>query len=304
MNEERNRCEQLISFFLGEMTEEERSAFEEHISDCSVCREELKQLQEAWNALPYSMDPYEPPAELKAEVLGAIFEDSEGTPHISDGLPQISDQGLELVQKYEHSEERFEAAPPNELARQQLAGHSERPETQPVPAVRIEPVVKRPESMLERVRRRSARYNVAVVLLILLLGYAGWQQLSQWQQASRIQPDMRSPAQVLGAYDLKPFDPSMPAARGQAWLTKQGGTMLLVLQTSGLPELQDEQAYQVWLVKNGDRVNGGTFRVDAQGNGVLTYKIDESQRSFDTIGITLEPDPTGTKPRGKKVLGT
>ncbi|CAG7644465.1 anti-sigma factor domain-containing protein [Paenibacillus allorhizosphaerae] len=300
MNEERNRCEQLISFFLGEMTEEEEKAFERHMSECSDCREELMQLQEAWSVIPYSMDPLEPQAELKVETLGAILDGSEGKPVATEILPEHTER-----LKYQRSEEQSQAVAPYEPSQQAPAVRPEPSEAQPVPAVRYEQVVKRPETVLERIRRRSPRYAAAAVLLVLLLGYAGWLQLSQWQQQDpRAQPDLQLPAHVLGAYNLKPFDPAMPAARGQAWLMKQGGTMQLVLQASGLPELQGEQAYQVWLVKNGDRVNGGTFRVDAQGNGVLTYKIDEAERSFDTIGITLEPDPKGTKPRGKKVLGT
>lgn len=153
--------------------------------------------------------------------------------------------------------------------------------------------------------KRRYRLYAAAVILALALGFAGMAEVSDWRNRSLTHSDnLHLPAEVLERYSLKPFDPAVPAASGQVWLTAKGGSMELVLQTSGLPALKGEQAYQVWLVKNGDRLNCGTFRVDSQGNGVLTYKIEEEERQFDAIGITLEPDSGGSKPRGKKVLGT
>jgi hypothetical protein len=153
--------------------------------------------------------------------------------------------------------------------------------------------------------KRRYRFYAAAAVLALLIGSAGLVEVSQWRNRSLTHSDnLHLPAEVLERYSLKPFDPAVPAASGQVWLTAKGGSMELVLQTSGLPALEGEQAYQVWLVKNGNRLNCGTFRVDSQGNGVLTYKIEEEERLFDAIGITLEPDSGGSKPRGKKVLGT
>lgn len=159
-----------------------------------------------------------------------------------------------------------------------------------------------------RNRRRSGlarKYAVAsAIAALLLLGSAGLYGVSQWQKTSGMQPDLSLPALTVKQISLKSFDTSSPGARGQAFLMQRGSDLQLVLQASGLPELQGEQAYQVWIVKSGNRLNGGTFRVDPQGNGVLTFTFDVDNREFDTIGITLEPDPLGDKPRGKKVLGT
>ncbi|MEB3100594.1 anti-sigma factor [Ferviditalea candida] len=68
--------------------------------------------------------------------------------------------------------------------------------------------------------------------------------------------------------------------------------------------IKGDEAYQVWLIKDGIRHNAGTLRADHQGNGVLTYRLNGDDKAFDAIGITLEPDSHGTRPRGKKVLGT
>jgi hypothetical protein len=247
MNTDSHLCDRLFAIFLGDLTEEEKQAFERHLIACSDCQEELKQLKQTWDTLPYSMDEQEPPPELKSEVLGAI-----------------------------------------------LNGHSN-----------PQPLSSHPIGHHRRRSRTARNYAVAsAIAALLLLGSAGIYGVSHWPKTPEVQSDLSLPAQMVKQISLKSFDASSPGARGQAFLMQKGDSLQLVLQASGLPELQGEQAYQVWIVKSGNRLNGGTFRVDPQGNGVLTFKFDVDNREFDTIGITLEPDPLGTKPRGKKVLGT
>ncbi|UKS27264.1 anti-sigma factor [Paenibacillus sp. HWE-109] len=77
------------------------------------------------------------------------------------------------------------------------------------------------------------------------------------------------------------------------------GTHLLV-QAEKLPELKNNEAYQVWLIKGKDTpVNAGTF-LTHNGTGGLYYTFDPN--NYDTIAITLEPDAHGDKPRGKPIL--
>lgn len=59
----------------------------------------------------------------------------------------------------------------------------------------------------------------------------------------------------------------------------------------------------MWLIDNGHRQSAGVFRPNKEGFGILT--VDTSKlNSFDTIGITLEPDAESKQPKGKKVVGT
>ncbi|TBL78214.1 anti-sigma factor [Paenibacillus thalictri] len=149
--------------------------------------------------------------------------------------------------------------------------------------------------------RRAASIAAACLLIIGAASWWGINQMQRLEQAAERTELM--PSQFVAQYDLKSFDQAHPEAKGKAWIAQKGATTQLVLQTSGLPALEGEQAYQVWLVKKGERSNCGTFRVDLQGNGIMTYTLKEAGKDFDTIGITLEPDPGGTQPRGKKMLG-
>ncbi|MGB8002499.1 MAG: anti-sigma factor [Anaerobacillus sp.] len=80
-------CEQLLDYFNGTLTEEEKERFEAHLVSCEECREELKELEELTGDLPYISAPEEPPAGMKERVLASVFEsDSEETTkdHIVD----------------------------------------------------------------------------------------------------------------------------------------------------------------------------------------------------------------------------
>lgn len=113
-----------------------------------------------------------------------------------------------------------------------------------------------------------------------------------------------APSYVVEQYELKAFDSAMPGASGRGWVRQQGESRQLVLEVNGLQANTGEQAYQLWVIKEGKRFNGGTFRVDVKGSSIMTCDLNVTHGTFEAIGITLEPDGKGTQPRGKKVLGT
>lgn len=67
-------CEQLLDYFNGILSNEEREQFEAHLLSCEECREELKELEELTGDLPYLSIPEEPPAGMKERVLASVFE--------------------------------------------------------------------------------------------------------------------------------------------------------------------------------------------------------------------------------------
>ena len=73
----------------------------------------------------------------------------------------------------------------------------------------------------------------------------------------------------------------------------------LVVQASDLPALSGNEAYQVWLIKDGQPINAGTF-LSGDGKGALTYTMEPGD--YDMVAITLEPDAEGDQPRGRMVL--
>jgi anti-sigma-K factor RskA len=68
--------ENVGAFLLGALTEIEERAFERHLTECPVCRDEVERLRPAVEALPRSVPPVDPPPRLKASLMEAVEADS------------------------------------------------------------------------------------------------------------------------------------------------------------------------------------------------------------------------------------
>ncbi|PGY08420.1 hypothetical protein COE25_20865 [Bacillus sp. AFS031507] len=153
------------------------------------------------------------------------------------------------------------------------------------------------------VRIRSSLYGLAAAALLFCFGGVIWNNINLRDQVTELTEQTETPAEVIQVYALKTANPAGDSAQGQALIYKQGDKKQLVFQAQGLANTKGSEAYQVWLIDDGNRKSAGTFHVDKEGNGYLIYQLNK-EISFDAIGISLEPDANGTQPRGKKVLGT
>ncbi len=89
-------------------------------------------------------------------------------------------------------------------------------------------------------------------------------------------------------------------ARGMLMVSRSGSrALLLALDLQPLPS---DKVYQVWLVKDGRRYNGGYFTVDSSGYGQTLIFPYPSIAEFDAIGITIEPVGGSSGPTGTRVL--
>lgn len=250
MTMSQDSCDTLLPYFLKELSAKEAEAFETHLAHCAACREQLQELQQVWQALPYEMEETELPDEVKTQMFNRIQEELSLEAEVEQPAPVAY---------------------------------------QPANAPRRLPWYRRP-------------LMPAAAVLLAVIGAAVWMDAKSdnGPDSAAVEP----PASAKAQYVLKAYDPSMPSARGTAWIEQKGGTEQLVLKMNGLQDVTDDQAYQLWVIKEGKRYNGGTFRTDTEGNAVLTCDLRTVQGTFEALGITLEPDAQGVQPRGKKVLGT
>ncbi|MCJ8014454.1 anti-sigma factor [Paenibacillus sp. KQZ6P-2] len=115
-----------------------------------------------------------------------------------------------------------------------------------------------------------------------------------------------TPSQIKLAVPLQSQSPDDSNASGIACIIDNGKSKQFVVYVYGATPTSGDQAYQVWLIKNGKRSSAGTFRVATEGAGVgvMTMPLESDALAFDQIGITLEPDDKGDQPRGKKMFGS
>src|SRR5262249_51897997 len=112
-------------------------------------------------------------------------------------------------------------------------------------------------------RQRFAFWSAMAAAAALIVGLLGWnlalrQEVST--QASQIafhRQSWQTMIVLLNDPALHWYQVAGGAAKGHFWTTPGGKDACLVIQ--GLPELADNQIYQVWLVRGGRPTPGGVF---------------------------------------------
>jgi anti-sigma-K factor RskA len=91
-----------------------------------------------------------------------------------------------------------------------------------------------------------------------------------------------------------------PQAQGQLIVDPESQSAVLVI--AGLPPLEPGRTYQVWLITGGTPVSAGLLAVDENGQGVFIVNSEESIGSFNSLGISIEPEGGSTEPTGEIVV--
>ncbi len=94
--------------------------------------------------------------------------------------------------------------------------------------------------------------------------------------------------------------PVQPQAHGQ--LIADPHKNIAVLIVSNLGALPPGKVYQFWLIRGKVPISAGIFNVDEQGRGLLAVQSTEAIGSFDTIGVSIEPDGGSLQPTGDIVM--
>ncbi len=144
--------------------------------------------------------------------------------------------------------------------------------------------------------RRSAPVWGAVALLLLVGLFIS--NLNLRQQLVLQAEHNAAPMAAIPMYSTSATD----AASGVVVISADGEYGTLVVQH--MPELSARQVYQLWLIENGQRTDGGTFVVDEHGYTAMEIEAPQDLALYDAFGITIEPTGGSPGPTGPKVLGS
>jgi anti-sigma-K factor RskA len=131
--------------------------------------------------------------------------------------------------------------------------------------------------------------------LFLIVALAGFNFIL-WQRMDQL--EFSSPG-GMRAVPLSPPDAASPAT-GFVLVSADGDDGALVVD--GLPPLGDEQQYQVWLIRNGQRTSGAVFSTDENHYGGTRIRAPRSLLEYSAVGITIEPTGGSPQPTGTQVL--
>jgi anti-sigma-K factor RskA len=144
-------------------------------------------------------------------------------------------------------------------------------------------------------QRTTPIWGLASLFLILVLVVGNlllWQQMRQTETTPQVQA-MR--AVTLAGTQVA------PGATGLVILSLDGRHGTLVVD--GLPTLDPERQYQLWLIRDGQRTSGAVFSVSSDGYGSVWVSSPLPLSSYSAFGITIEPAGGSPGPTGDKVLG-
>jgi anti-sigma-K factor RskA len=90
-----------------------------------------------------------------------------------------------------------------------------------------------------------------------------------------------------------------PSAYAMLAYDKNGHAMLMA---RGLPAAPAGMAYQLWFIKDNQKMPGKVFNTDPAGNGMLEDQIPDVARQSAVFAITLEPAQGVASPTGQIYL--
>lgn len=141
---------------------------------------------------------------------------------------------------------------------------------------------------------RSASWALVSLALVVGLGISN---LTLWGRLQRVEAQQSQLA--MHTISLQGTEVS-PQAHGMMVISHDGEYGTLVVD--GLPPLDAAHQYQLWLIQNGQRANGGVFSVDESGYGALWISSPEPLSNYSACGVTIEPMGGSPRPTGERVL--
>lgn len=140
---------------------------------------------------------------------------------------------------------------------------------------------------------RAWRPTLAIATIVLLIISNVW----FWRQLNGLNGQSGVAMQVVTLANTE----NSSNAVGELIMDSKGesGTLLV----HNLSELGSTHQYQVWLMRNGERISVGVFSVDPQGYAQFLIQASDPINTYDSINISVEPYGGSPGPTGSRVLG-
>lgn len=136
------------------------------------------------------------------------------------------------------------------------------------------------------------RWRPVALLLIIALAVGN---VLLWRQLNAPSPNAWRRIRLTGSEVA-------PEATGIIYISADGQKGTLIVE--GLPQLNPEQQYQLWLIQDGQRASGGVFSVDPDGYRGMEIESPQPLQDFTAFGVTIEPAGGSPGPTGERVLGS
>ncbi len=250
-------------------------ALSSHLESCADCGLEMNEWQATAVVLALDAQPREPSVQVRDRILASVRAEPRAQKLINDTIERSV----------------------SETASQRPSG-----------VLPFEPAARDVWASLRSFGAIAAALMfVALIIALVVL----WQQNRQTQnELARLSKEMqqaqtqldheRAVVRLLTSPDSRMTKLAgttvAPGAHAMLAYDKDGHVMLMA---RGLPSAPKGMAYQLWYIKDNQKMPGKVFSPDAAGNGMLEDQMPTVARDPAVFAITLEPEngvqvPTGS----------
>jgi anti-sigma-K factor RskA len=275
------------AYVLNSLTPDESEAFEARLAESEALRHEVTELADTAVLLGFAVDPVQPPAALKANIMGLIssmpqlpandapVRDAAAGSATADSEPTVTESAGARVTPIGTA--AFGAAPvitdvPNSPAQRKA---ERRWYSRPIVAL--------------------AGAAAAVALVAGGVGIVGTITDSQRQSV------MADGLAAINAADDSQQAVAAISGGGTAtmvWSNELASSAVIV---DDLPTLPDGKVYELWYIDTASVARpAGTFTVDSDGKSWRV--LDGEMHAGDTVGVTVEPAGGSEKPTTEPIV--
>jgi anti-sigma-K factor RskA len=230
---------------------------------------------------------------LPAYALGCL--DDEDRIRVAEHLSHCPACRAELL-CYERVAGQLALAAPDAVPPHPLKAHIMVHAQPPRPAAAAQFRASWWQQLVNGFRRAAPAWGLASLLLIVALAIAN---IWLWRQVGK--PEQSGP---VGNMEVVAMTGTDLAPQASGTLVVSGGGEYGTLVVDGLPPLDGEHQYQLWLIRGSQRFSGGVFSVNPEGYGSLSVSSPEPLSTYPAFGVTVEPAGGSPGPTGGKVLGS
>jgi len=166
---------------------------------------------------------------------------------------------------------------------------------QRVQAVRPQPRLPAQATRRPWLERLLPAWGLASLGLILALAAFN---LSLWQRLNQLEFITSS-----GGMRALPLSAMDAASEATGFIIVSGDGDNGALVVDGLPPLDADRQYQLWLIREGERTSGAVFSTDEDNYGGTRVRVAGSLLEYSAADITIEPTGGSSQPTGISVLG-
>lgn len=145
---------------------------------------------------------------------------------------------------------------------------------------------------LERLLPVWSLASLGLIIALAAFNLSLWQRLNQLEFLT-----------APGGMRAIPLSATVDAPGATGFVLVGADGMNGAVVVDGLPPLDENRQYQVWLVRDGKRTSGAIFSTDEENYAGMRIRIAGSLLEYSAVDVTIEPAGGSTQPTGAQVLG-